>query len=433
MLTNSLFMVSLCLIIYIFTCFLDARASWKPVLGGVLAMGVLMNIHSYDVLLIALTMVGFLAMTLAQKQFTTQWLIRSLAVAAGVLPAALWFVYVLKHDPVFQARAATETFSPNFRQVLFGYLPMMALGFVGIGVRNQDGFLHRRRTVGLTLVGVLFGAMFVLAQSHADGYFFGPVTWAVTFVVAVVALALIADERPAWNLIVAWAIVGTVALYFPALFQRKLAMGLSVPWCILAALGMYRLLAKQERSARNLATILVLILLGATSLRWFVREIQLARTNVSSTTVHPVYLSPDAVRIRNYLNDQPGRKTLIAPPGLPAKFFSQEDGKQIPDEFGSPLMPDLNAILSGTTGVYTFAGHWSETPDYNRKVALLYKLYFNPLPPEEQQALVKQTGAEYIVIPMPQAFEGLQLSDLSGLGETVVDGSQFRLLKVPQP
>src|SRR5262249_32053803 len=44
MLTNGLFMVSLCLIVGVFLCFLNAKDSWKPVLPGALCLAALMNI-----------------------------------------------------------------------------------------------------------------------------------------------------------------------------------------------------------------------------------------------------------------------------------------------------------------------------------------------------------------------------------------------------
>src|SRR5690606_23444982 len=118
MLTNALFMASLCLILGVFLSFLDAKQSWKPVLPGFICMALLMNIHSYDVLLVALVMVGCLAMQLARRDADWKWIARAGVIGLGAVPPALWFMHVLRNDSVFQERAATPTFSPNFK-VLF--------------------------------------------------------------------------------------------------------------------------------------------------------------------------------------------------------------------------------------------------------------------------------------------------------------------------
>jgi arabinosyltransferase C len=206
-------------------------------------------------------------------------------------------------------------------------------------------------------------------------------------------------------------------------------MGLALPWGILAAMGILAVLAKQERNVRFLATALLLIVGGATSLRWLVREMTLVRTNVSNTTVHPVFLPEDAIKIISYLNGQPGRKVLVAPPGQPGRLTDAQ-GQPVVDEWASPLIPDLNSILSGFTGVYSYAGHWSETPEYPKRRGVLERFYFGEGPLEQKRALLAETKADYAVVLNPAGWEGLGVADLSSLGEMVVDGKQYRLLKL---
>ena len=52
-----------------------------------------MNIHSYDALLIALVMAGFLVMTMARREATGVWIVRALTIGAGALPAAPRIVF----------------------------------------------------------------------------------------------------------------------------------------------------------------------------------------------------------------------------------------------------------------------------------------------------------------------------------------------------
>ena len=431
MLTNGLFMVSLCLILTVFLAVLEARESKKAVLWGALAMLALMNIHSYDVLLVTFVLVGFLAATMVQKQMTGHWVLRAVLIGLGAIPAALWFVYVLRNDPVFQARAATETFSPNFRQVAFGLFLPMILGLTGLAMRKTDDVAERKRwSVGFGLSGFILLGLFLQASHHLKSeYFLDMPVWVVVFAAVVAVSALLSSKNPSENLFISWALVGTVAIYFPALFQRKLAMGLAIPWGVLAAMGVIAILARQDLNVRRLGTAFLLLILGATSLRWVNRELTLAKANVSNTTMHPVYLSGDMQRIFDYLNQQPGTKVLIAMPGIASGAIAE-------DTPAEPVLPDLNPLATGLTGVYTYAGHWSETPDYGRRRNDVTKLFIGNLSDQERSDLLKKTDAQYVLSPTPAfmkpLLEGQQIAffDFSQLGEVVVDGEKFRLIKL---
>ena len=97
--------------------------------------------------------------------------------------------------------------------------------------------------------------------------------------------------------VAAWAVIGMLAPYFPALFQRKLAMGLAVPWALLAALALEPILSRTDVGKRQLAGVLVALVLGASSVRWVGRQFWYIRTNVSNTTVHPVFVGRDVRQI----------------------------------------------------------------------------------------------------------------------------------------
>lgn len=436
MLTNSLFMVSLCLILLTFEAFLAARTSWKWAAGGAAAIGALMNIHSYDVLMIALVMVGFVAAAASRRQVTGAWLGRAAVIVAGVVPAALWFMHVLRNDPVFQSRAATETYSPNFRQVVFGYLLLIILALAGAAKRSDS----KVRRVGIALVGVLYLALFWAASSHDSGYFLSPATFGITFVVAAVGVALAADENPAWNLLFSWAAIGTIAIYFPGLFQRKLAMGLSVPWAILAAYGLHAMLRNQERSTRNLILTLSIILLGASSFRWVAREFGYIKTNVASTGRHPVYLNPDARNILAALDKEPGKRVVLALPGVASPVVEEGTGQPVPDTLASPTMPDLAPFASGLTGAYTYAGHWSETPHYEQRLGDMYRFFLREpfqsvhrvMTAQERVEFAHSVGANFAILPTQETYPGLPLVTPSDIGDVVVDGSQFRLVRLRQ-
>ncbi|HWA84222.1 MAG TPA: hypothetical protein VG820_12335, partial [Fimbriimonadaceae bacterium] len=437
MLTNGLFMVSLCLILVVFESFLDARDGWRPVLWGALAIGILMNIHSYDVLMIAFAMAGFLVMQFGAKQLSAAWVGRGVVIALGVVPAALWFVHVLHNDAVFQARAATPTYSANFRQVFFGYVLMFLLALPGLYLR----FRTLRQRLGVGLFSALLIGLFIaagMAVGPGETYFLSGPAWLGVFVAALASLFLMAsDEEPAFNLLLAWGVTGIVGLYFPELFQRKLAMGLAVPWAILATLGFGQMVRGRDRNARNLASIVVTLLLSATSICWLLaRDRFLIRNDVSNTTVHPVYLSRDEQEILRLIDEDPrSRKVVVAMPGVASPGFD-ETGQKLPDVFNTPAMPDLNPIISGLTGAYTFAGHWSETPDYNKRRGLETELFEARLTPEKRKQILDEIKPDYIVQPREETFGptlrlyGFDLADLSSEGETVYAGNQFKLIRV---
>lgn len=440
MLTNSLFMVSLCLILGAFLCVLNARESSKAVIPGALCMAGLMNIHSYDVLLVTLTLGGFLVSAFAQKIVTKEWVLRSLAIGAGAILPALWFLYVLKQDTVFQARAATETFSPNFRQVFFGYLPMILLSFVALYKTGpKDPMKNRNWIAGMATVAVLILGLFGAAAGAGDKYWMGLGAWLAVTLVGYACVYLLSNEQPIWNLLVSWAITGLTAPYFPGLFQRKLAMGLSIPWAILAAIGLASLVQGRDRGSRNLITVLGIMLICGSSVRWLFREFQFVNTNVSNTTVHSVYITSDAKKILDYLNDHRGKHTVVlAMPGV-SNTAVDPDGHSLPDMFVTPYMTDLNPVLAGMTGVYAYAGHWSETPDYLRRRSTATTFFLNettshgqqvPVSDEARRAILNQTNADYIVAPVPATFKNLPLADVTKFGIVVVNGPQFQLIKV---
>jgi arabinosyltransferase C len=148
--------------------------------------------------------------------------------------------------------------------------------------------------------------------------------------------------------------------------------------------------------------------------------------------VHPIYLSKDVKDILSRLNQLPGRHVLIAPPGVPSQAFANHQQELVPLSELAPQVPDLNAIASGLTGVYTYAGHWSETPDYDKKRGRLSRIFFGNEPDDTKRARIALTGADLIIAPNPDAFPGIP--DLSKFGTVIVEGPQFRLVQLrPTP
>jgi arabinosyltransferase C len=417
MLTNSLFVVSLCLMLVFVLSVLDAETSRRPVLAGGLAFGLLMNIHSYDVLLLTLVCVAFAISQLVSKRFTWAWALRVLVMGLFALPAAAWFLYVLQNDPVFRARAATPTFSPNFRTLFFGLLP----GLVCLAVELYGRSRPTRARVGAGLFAVGIAVLFFTASSHLkDEFWMGPLAFVAALIGAIGIVGLVAGSNPTWNFLASWAVVGIVAPYFPALFQRKLAAGLAIPVCILAAVGIFEIVQRAERQKRNLLSAAVVVVFAASSIRWFFRDLSLLGTNMSNTTMHTPLLSPDAARIVERLGTESGVPTVAAPPGI---LVREPDGQPI------LLLGDLNPVLSGLAGVRTYAGHWSETPSYLTRRRELERA-FRISHPDEAVAFFRDRGISWIVMPLPEAFPGVFSQNPTSYGEVVFRGNQLALVKV---
>jgi arabinosyltransferase C len=330
---------------------------------------------------------------------------------------------VLKNDPVFQARAATDTFSPNFRTLFFGYFPLLVLGLTGLGVRGDA-----KQRAGLALTGLLIGGLFLAAPGHIEGYFLTPVAFGVAFVAAVAAVALLSGPSLARNLIVAWAVVGLVAVYFPGLFQRKLAMGLAVPWGLLGGIALADLVRIESKVIRTAAIGGLAAVCSLSSLLWLRRELLFIQANVSRTSVHGVFLTPSATAAIAALDREPGRRVVAAPPGVASPLFGQGMQESTSSATLSPIMPDLNPIASGLTGAYSIAGHWSETPRYNARRGELSSIFYSDAPVEARVQRLRDLGVTHVIAPNPAAFPALPLADFAPFGRVISEGDQFRLI-----
>lgn len=434
MVTNGLFMAALCLMMIVLGAILDAKDSWKPVGKGALAMLVLMNIHSYDVLIVLAAAVGLVAMLAYRRELPGAWLIRGAAIFAGAIPSALWFLNVLSQDAVFRARAETPTYAPNFRQVLIGYLLLVALGLAGLVMERSGAQERKRALIGIGLYTSLIAVLFALAQNHTGQYFMNWAGFGGCMAIALVCAVMVSGVNHTKNLIIAWALLGLLLPYFPALFQRKLAMGLSVPWAILAALTLsaHASQVRQKFSKELALAALAFIVSIFGSLFWLQRQTWFLANNVTRTTMQPMQLQSDAVEIIEKLNAADAHPRVLVIPGI-ANPLAGPDGQLLPDQFGTPYLPDLNPVLSGLTGCYTYCGHWSETPNYNVRRGEATMFFLSAMPEARRREFLAENQIDYIVGPVRSAYPELAeqgLIDLSAYGELVVNGPRMMLVRV---
>lgn len=422
MLTNGLFMVSLCLMLCVVDAVVRSKDSWGPVLGGTLAFGVLMNIHSYDVLTLALAMFGLLVMAIRRKSLNSAWLWRVLVISAGILPAAGWFVHVLNQDQVFAARAATPTPMSPFGPLLVGLLPIIALAMIG--------FLRRDPVSGkvraIAWAPVVFLVLSWVAFENPFGEALRTRVWAVLLLVALAALITLDDDDLLTQFMCSWAFTGLIAPYFPADFQRKLAAGLVIPWAFLAGKGLIAVLARFEKQQRPLVTGVLVCAACLTSVLWLRRDLQLIRDDVSTTTVQTAFLTKDTQAILDRLRQERAadpNQVVLALPGIPSKGTR-------PDSFSRPQVMDLNPVITGLTGARTYAGHWSETPDYARRRSEVMSVMVANTPEPEVNQVLRNARATLVIAPNWENPEEAGLRDVRSLGEVLHEGPEWLLVRL---
>lgn len=426
--SNALFGWALTLILVVIRSVALAREEKRQVLPGFVAMLLLANTHSYDALLVGLVMVAIVVGGFVAKSMTTGWFGRGALIASGVVLPGIWLAYVLKADPVFAARAATPTYTENFRSLLFGVLPLVVLAFVGLFPDRQAAD-RTRKLAGLSGYGLLILVLFfAAAEAPGNAFFLSAPAFAAVLVLAVASAAALAEGRPVRDALVCWAFVGLIAPYFPALFQRKLAMGLSLPWAILAAVGVVMLLKPVPAQIRRFAVAVPLLILCATSAGWIVRVFELITSNVSNTTVQPVLFPPETAAMVDLLRKEGRQATVLAPPGVPLLGHVS---------YQSPSVDDLNPVFVGMAGARGYAAHWSETPDYNARRVEVSTAYFGRSASAEGLAEFARTkGVRYVVVPKwltQRASENRPTPPLEGMeryGDRLVDGQSYLLYRL---
>lgn len=410
---NGLFCAALWLILTVLSSILDAQESWSAVWKGAAALCILTNIHTYDTLLIAIVSLGLLAGMTGSKAVKGSWILRAGVIALGALPAVAWFVYVRSIDPVFAARADTVTISASMWQVALGLLP----GLILAGV-----YLARHGSWRAVAGG---GAMILALVSLQTSYqmselWIGIGAWAVLCLFGLLLCFLYRPKDKHHGLLFAWIVMGLIAIYYPGLFQRKLAMALALPIGVCAGLFLTNLVTT-ERTKR------LLVFAGAgvlclTSVMWLLRESLMPVRNLSNTTMHRVYWHND---VREVLSILDKGDVVFAMPGI-----------AVPDDFQNPrqyalVIPDLNAVVTGWGGANTYAGHWSETPDYLAKRQDLTLAYLSH-DANVLQRLIDKAGATHVLAPINETLsaEVPPPAFYESFGSLVFRGDEWILVRV---
>ena len=232
---SPLFAPALALIVVAVTSWIRAessRSTKNAIVAGI-ATALLGNIHSYDVLHVMLAVICIrVTSDVIQKRFHLHaWL---LAIGAGViaLPTTAWVFYATRVDPLFAARADTDTRTAAIHWVLIG-----------------------------------FGIALPLA------------------IVAVVN-AIKARDLPKLYL-AAWFVGALLSSQLPFAFQRKMLMGAQIPLALLAVAGLLHVATKLKGDFPKILIGTAVLLALPTNVFWVQDAMSKLPANAGSTQMRP--------------------------------------------------------------------------------------------------------------------------------------------------
>jgi hypothetical protein len=338
---NALFCASMAAMVGIFLCLLAAQRTGKAryaVSAGLLGF-LLGNFHSYDVITIAAVWAGYLiACGLTALRLPVPELRQAMIAGLIALPSVLYQYYLLRSDPVFQARAAVPTLSPGLQYYLLGYGLLVPLALLGAG-------------------------QLLRAKPRS---------------------------RPERWLPVIWAVVGLAVAFLPVSYQRKLAEGLHIPIALLAAFGTVALAERWgSRAFRPVAIVcLVLALTVPSNLSFLYQDLHLAITqNLGSTGLHMVFWRRDDLEAMSHLSEWVGPSALVQ--ALPATscLIPALSGQRVWEGHWGET-PDFRAKWGP---IWTFFR--SDTPSDWRRLFLAQAHITHIFAGEAENALAKDTLA----------------------------------------
>jgi hypothetical protein len=234
-----------------------------------------------------------------------------------------------------------------------------------------------------------------LTKTLSSPLFFVAVGYGLVFVLAVFAIALLLvqnhrfrsyfRDRQIMVWVASWAIAGLIIIYLPVAFQRKMAMGEHIPLCLLAGgIAAYLVSFVNVRAQPALLALLVLLTFPTNALfleRDF-RHIEVNRSEIASA--HP-FLTVPQLDVLTWLNKNTVPKDAII------------------------ALPPIGQFIPGYCDRAVWVGHWSETPDYGKKLFKLMSMLSTSTPDELRYRFLLSTDADYLVYPADAALTPIKL------------------------
>ncbi len=357
LLLNPLFCFSVFLLVSALGLFILAveRGSFRlAALAGVAGL-LLANIHSYDLLPLGLTVLLYLAARgLSRHRFPARELAQAALMGVILLPALAYQFHLYRDLPVFRLKAEVATLSPPVQHYLLA--------------------------LGLPFLLSLPGMWIALRRGKTQPYLFLPL---------------------------AWFAATLVSAYLPFPFQRKMAEGMQIPICLLAALFLSRWICQTCRVGRWAVAALVLVV------------------SFPSNALYLRQVSVDLLTL--------GQRYYAAL--MPSPYLRQEQSqalawleKRVSSQDAILCNPLLGSYIPARTGAKTYMGHWAETLRQPHKLRLLILFLSGRMGLKERLELLRNEKITYVLIgpeEMQMAggqaqFAGLPLKEVARAGEITI-------------
>ena len=212
-----------------------------------------------------------------------------------------------------------------------------------------------------------------------------------------------ADHRLASDkrlLLIVWSVVGFVLPYVPVAQQRKLVMGLHIPLCILCAYALSRLLSGRPKWIMGAAAA-VFVGFTAVGNMAFLSSDEALLSKGRTATHYFAYMPSEELDAMRYLRENAEREDTVFAP------------------------PTFALFTPAFTGCRVYYGHWSETPDHERKFAEWSRFVRHGADDKSKERIFKSTGSEFYVSTgpgtgPPESAVGAYLQRVYESGEVAV-------------
>jgi len=385
LLLNPLFvwsMAVMCLVLIAAALAVERGGLRWAALAGVLLL-VVGNMHTYDVFVLNGAIILYFALMVLLRRADLRRAAGQFAVMFAIgLPAPVWAWWTAQQDPAYLEKIITKTLSPPPLDLAVGY--------------------------GIVLLLAISGAAYAIRARR---------------------------EQPRLLLPVCWVAANLPLLYAPVSFQRKMAEGLHIPLCALAAIGLVMVIAPRLASAprgiapapgalpagqrRKLAARaagpsparLALLVIAAVVLTMPSNALFVAGCldNVATNNralLHvlqpPIYLSFDEVRALEFLGREADEGDVV--------LCSSLTGSYVP--------PRARCLV--------FAGHWAETLHFDDAAKFVGRFLLPGRSARVLQAAVEQVGADYVIYGPQEALIATQIVLNAGREPPDDPAGQFR-------
>jgi hypothetical protein len=326
LLLNPMFACSVALLAAMWAAYLAAvRAdSWRlAALGGAAAL-MLGNVHTYDVFPAWLTLAAYVvAAGIIGRRMPVREMKFAALIAVMAAPFVAYQYWVFQTNVVFHDKAVTLKLTPPLAHFAAGFGLVLALAIPG-------GVMALRR------------------------------------------------RSPAQALPVIWAVVTLLLVFLtPVSFQRKLAEGVHIPLCLLAASFVGEWAAPRMSRSAALALAVLLVAAACPSNVFFMargaRDLMTNNRAYLRVLMPPLYLRADTVEAMTWLRENTRMEQGVMCASL--------EGSYVP----------------GVAGNTVFVGHWDETLHYPRKLKQVVWFFSAAASPPQRRELMADNGLRFVL------------------------------------